>query len=401
MPSYKIKAKNGKGGLVAEIVEADTQRDVIDILHRRGLVVIGIEEQRMKGKKASARGKVKSEDLVLFARQLSTMVNAGLPLIDGLKTLCEQVERAVFKNVIVGVIGQIEGGSSFADAIAKYPQVFGVFFINMVRAGEASGKLAEILSQVSDYLESINTLKHKIKMAMMYPAIVSIMAGVITILLFLKVIPVFEGIFADFGADLPLPTKVLIAISKWMREYFIVLVVVFVIFIVLFVRFKKTETGREIYDRFTFRMPLFGDLFKKVALSKFCKTLGTLVQSGVPILTALDIVAAVADNKLVEKAVKNAAEKIKEGKSIEEPLRESGIFPAMVTKMISVGEKSGKLDDMLNKVSEYYDEQVSSMVAGLTSIIEPILIAFLGIVVGGIVLSMFLPIFKLTSIVGA
>jgi len=401
MPSYKIKAKNNKGGLITETIEADTQRDVIDVLHRRGLIVIGIEEQKIKGKRSSARGKVKAEDLVIFSRQLSTMVNAGLPLIDGLRTLSEQIEREVFKRIIMNVVSYVESGSSFADAIAKYPNIFGSFFINMVRAGEASGKLAEILSRVADYLESINALKHKIKMAMMYPSIVSIMAGLITMVLFLKVIPVFEGIFADFGSELPLPTKILIMMSQWMREYFIVITIAFVIFIVLFVRFKKTEAGRALYDRFTFRMPLFGELFKKVAISKFCKTLGTLVQSGVSILTALDIVKDVAENKLVEKAISTAAERIKEGKSIEEPLRESGIFPAMVTKMISVGEKSGKLEDMLNKVSEYYDEQVASIVSGLTSLIEPLLIAFLGIVVGGIVLSMFLPIFKLTTIVSA
>jgi type IV pilus assembly protein PilC len=401
MPIFKIKAKDGKGSLIAETLEADTQRDVIDILHRRGLIVIGIELARARGGKTRLTGKVKAEDLVVFSRQLSTMVNAGLPLIDGLRTLSEQIERETFRRIIDGVVSQIEGGSSFADSIARYPQVFGSFFINMARAGEASGKLAEILRRIADYLESINSLKHKIKMAMMYPTIVSIMAGLITIILFLKVIPVFEGIFADFGADLPLPTKILIGISKWMREYFFSIVIGFIISVIFLVKFKKTEKGRGIYDRLTFKLPIFGDLFKKVAISKFCKTLGTLVQSGVPILTALEIVKEVAGNKLVEKAVIDATEKIKEGKTIEDPLKQSGIFPAMVTKMINIGEKSGKLEEMLNKVSEYYDEQVASVVAGLTSLIEPLLIAFLGIVVGGIVISMFLPIFKLATVVSA
>lgn len=398
---YRIKAKDAHGLLVAETIEAETRKDVIDTLHRRGLVVVGVEEIRLKARAARSLGKVKAEELVLFSRQLSTMVNAGLPLIDGLRTICDQTEHHVFKRVITGVVSSVEGGSGFAESISKYPKVFGAFTVNMIRAGEASGKLSEILSRIADYLENMDRLKHKIKMAMIYPIIVSTMAGLITLVLFLKVIPIFEGIFADFGADLPLPTKILIQLSKFVRGYFIIIVAGAIVSFILLVRFGRTEKGRNVYDRIVFKIPLFGDLFKKVAISRFCRTLGTLVESGVPILTALGIVKEVAGNKLVENAVVNAAERIREGKSIEEPLRQSGIFPPMVTKMISIGEKSGRLEDMLNKVSEYYDDQVTAIIAGLTSLIEPLLIAFLGIVVGGIVISMFLPIFKLSSIVGA
>lgn len=399
MPIFRIRAKDTHSNLITETLEAATQREIIDTFHRRGLVVVGIEELKSRSRKARSGARVKPVELVLFSRQLATMVNAGLPLIDGLRTIYEQIDHHAFKQVVRGVIGQIEGGNSFADSIAKYPKVFESFFVNMVHAGEMSGQLAEILNRVADYLESVNALRRKIRMAMVYPAIVTAMAGLITLILLIKVIPVFEGIFADFGADLPLPTKVLIAISKWLRTWLVMVVICSIFAVILLIRFKRTAHGSMLFDRVMFKLPLFGDLFKKVAISKFCKTLGTLVQSGVPILGALDIVKEVAGNKIVEKAVLVASERIREGKSIEEPLRQSGVFPTMVTKMISVGEKSGRLEEMLNKVSQYYDEQVASIISGLTSLIEPLLIAFLGIVVGGIVFSIFLPIFKLSTIV--
>lgn len=399
MPTYKVKAKDTRGNLIIETLDAETQKDLIDILHRRGLIVLGIEELRLKHRRS--RKKIKLDELVVFSRQLATMVNAGLPLIDGLRTLYEQLEHSGFKTVIGGVVGQIEGGNSFTDSIARYPNVFGSFFVNMVRAGEASGKLSEILTRIADYLESVNSIRRKIRMAMVYPIIVSVMAGLITIVLFLKVIPVFEGIFADFGAPLPLPTKVLIGFSRWFRRYFLVVVACVILGLVLLGRFKRTEYGKFVYDRFKFRLPIFGDLFRKVSISRFSKTLGTLVESGVPILSALEIVKEVSGNKLVEYAIVNASERIREGQSIEEPLRASGVFPPMVTKMISIGEKSGRLEEMLNKISLYYDEQVTAIVAGMANLIEPLLIAFLGIVIGGIVLCMFLPIFRLSAIVGA
>lgn len=401
MPTYKIRAKDTHSNLITETIEAETQKEVIDILHRRGLIVMGVSEVRIKDKGKSSRKKVKADELVVFSRQLSTMVNAGIPLIDGLRILYDQAEHYGFRQVIAGIVNHVEGGGSFADSIAKYPNVFGAFFINMVRAGEASGKLSEILTRVADYLESINSLRHKIRMAMIYPIMVSVMAGLITLVLFLKVIPIFEGIFADFGAKLPVPTQILILLSKWLRHWFFIIVAFVVIGLVLLGRFKKTNRGRIIYDRVKFKIPIFGGLFRKVAISRFSRTLGTLVESGVPILGALEIVKEVSGNKLIESSVSDAIERIREGKSIEEPLRKSGVFPPMVTKMISVGEKSGRLDDMLRKVSAYYDEQVATVIAGLTNLIEPLLIAFLGVVVGGIVFSMFLPIFRLSAIVGA
>jgi len=400
MSLFKIKAKDSRGGVVSETIEAEGQRDVIDILRRRGLTILGIEVAQAKGKGKASKKRVKTEDVVVFSRQLATMVDAGLPLIEGLRTLHDQIEHPGFRNVVAGVIVHVEGGNSFTEAIGKYPQVFGPFFINMVRAGEASGQLAEILNRIAEYLESTESLRRKIKMAMMYPGIVSAMAIVITILLFVKVIPVFEGIFADFGADLPLPTKILIILSKIFRQYFLLVVLAVIGMVMFLMHLKKTEKGKLVMDKITFKLPVFGDLFKKVAVSRFAKTLGTLIASGVSILVAMDIVKEVSGNKLVENAITNAAERIREGKSIEEPLQQSGVFPAMVTKMIGVGEKSGKLEEMLAKIAQYYDDQVNALIAGLTSLIEPLLIGFLGIIVGGIVISMFLPIFKLTAIIG-
>ena len=282
-----------------------------------------------------------------------------------------------------------------------FTRLFGSFFINMVRAGEASGELAEILIRIADYLESVNSLRRKVKMAMIYPSIISIMAVLITLVLLLKVIPIFEDIYNDLGATLPLPTQVLILISTILRRWFLLIIAGVVVGLVFLGRFKKTERGREIFDRVKLKIPIFGQLFHKVAISRFSRTLGTLIKSGVPILGSLDIVKQVSGNKMIESALDVAAERIREGKSIEDPLSKSGVFPPMVVKMVAVGEKSGRLEEMLEKVSAYYDEQVSTMVAGLASLIEPLLIALLGVVIGGIVMCMFLPIFRLSSIIGS
>lgn len=399
MGKYKVKAKDQRSAFISDTIEAQNQREVIDILHRRGLTVLGIEEIREKTRRSFMDKKVRISELSIFGRQLATMVNAGLPLIDALRVLQDQVEHIGFKKVILDIVQKVEGGNSFTDAIASHPRIFGSFFINMVRAGEASGKLAEILIRIADYLESVSSLRRKVVMAMLYPGIISVMTVLITLVLFLKVIPVFETIYIDFGGQLPMPTQILITASKLLRQWFWIVLIFTVVFFVVLFKFKKTAKGRAIFDKLQLKIPIFGTLFHKVAISRFSKTLGTLIKSGVPIISALEIVKEVAGNKQIEDAVIVATDRIREGKSIEEPLHESGIFPKMVVKMIAVGEKSGRLDEMLEKVSDYYDEQVATMVAGLANLIEPLLIAFLGVVVGGIVLCMFLPIFRLSTII--
>ncbi len=401
MLKFNFKAKDTHGKMIADSMEAENQREVITALRRRGLVVVSIEQLKSKGRKRRSSRKVRIGELAIFARQLSTMVNAGLPLLDSLRTLYDQIENPGFQNVVSDVVSQVESGNSFAEAITTHPKIFGSFFINMVRAGEASGELAEILIRIADYLESVNSLRRKVKMAMIYPSIISIMAVLITLVLLLKVIPIFEDIYNDLGATLPLPTQVLILISTILRRWFLLIIAGVVVGLVFLGRFKKTERGREIFDRVKLKIPIFGQLFHKVAISRFSRTLGTLIKSGVPILGSLDIVKQVSGNKMIESALDVAAERIREGKSIEDPLSKSGVFPPMVVKMVAVGEKSGRLEEMLEKVSAYYDEQVSTMVAGLASLIEPLLIALLGVVIGGIVMCMFLPIFRLSSIIGS
>lgn len=402
MPKYKYKAKDPQGNFVTDSIEAENQRDVVSAVRKRGLTVVSIDTGKTAPRRIGGRRKrVKFDELAIFARQLSTMVNAGLPLIEGLRTLYEQIENAGFKEVIIDLVIQVEGGKSFTEALMSYPKIFGSFFINMVRAGEASGQLSEILLRVADYLESVASFRRRLRMAMVYPAMISAMALVITLVLLLKVIPVFQDIYLDFDAELPIPTKALIAVSHWLRRWFVAYILGNIGFIVLLKKFKNTEKGRRIFDRISLKLPVMGDLLKKVAIARFSKTLGTLLASGVPILQALDIVKEVSGNSVIEDAIGNAKGLIKEGKSIEEPLRKSGVFPIMVTKMISVGEKSGRIEEMLNKVSDYYEEQVSAMVSGLSSLLEPLLIIMLGIVVGGIVFSMFLPIFKMSTLIGA
>ena len=402
MAKFKYQAKNMEGETIVSSLDADNERDVINQLRKQNLVVLSLEEIQQKSKKKSSSffsKRIKSDEMVIFSRQLATMVGAGLPVLQGLTTLRDQVGNPTLAKVIGNVSASIEGGASFSEAIAQHPKIFSVLFVNMARAGEASGQLSEILGRVAGYLEESAALKRRVKSALMYPMIVSIMAFAITLVLLLKVIPVFKGIYADFGGELPLMTTVLIKISEILNEYLWYLAAGFVGFIFGIRYLAKTPKGRVFVDKLKFKIPVLGELTLKVCISRFSKTFSTLVKSGVPILSAMEIVATTSGNKVIEIAVNKAAEKIKQGESIADPLMESGVFPPMVVKMIAVGEKTGQLDTMLEKIAEFYDEQVKATVAGLTSLIEPLLIAFLGIVVGGIVISMFLPIFKLTTII--
>lgn len=402
MPEFKYKARDSRGGGVEGLLEAENEKAIITNLRSKGLVIIKLELQKKKksifgpGKK-----KIKLADTVVFARQLSTMVNAGLPLVQSLHILTEQMDNPSFKVILRDIEQKVETGSNLSDAMGKYSTIFSDLFVNLVRAGEASGMLDEILNRLAAYLESINNLTRKIRSAMVYPIAVSIMAMLVIVVLMVKVIPTFKGIFADFQAKLPLPTMILIAISEAMQKYFLVGIGLAVAAFFLLRRYLKTEKGRFQFDNLKLHMYVFGPLFCKVAVSKFTRTLSTLVKSGVPILTSLEIVAKTSGNVIIEKAINEVKNSIREGESIAQPLAKCGVFPHMVVQMIRVGEETGSLEDMLSKISDFYDEQVNAAVAGLTSIIEPILIAFLGLVIGSIVIAMFMPIFKMTTIIGA
>ena len=403
MANFKYVAKDQDGKTVTGSMESSDRAGVIDVLRKKDLIIISVEEAVPKFKISvpfGIRKRIKLDDLVIFSRQLATMVDAGIPLVGALDILGEQMDNKTFGAIIITVRNDVETGSSLSDAIAKHKKVFSPLFVNMVKAGESSGMLDEILDRLAEYLEKTSALQKKVTSALVYPAIVTAMAVGITLLLLLNVIPIFKTIFEGFGAALPKPTMILIAVSDTMQKYFF-----FVVFIVIGIgffmsRYINTEKGRRRFDSMLLKMPIFGILFKKVAISKFTRTLSTLIKAGVPILAALEIVGKTAGNKIVEIAIDNVRTNVREGENIAEPLAKSKIFPSMVTRMVSVGEQSGELEKMLSKIADFYDEQVDAAVSALTSLIEPLIIAFLGVVIGTIVICMFLPIFKITSIVG-
>lgn len=409
MPYFTYVARNPQGKLVTGRTEAPTQAVVVKILKDQGLTPTQIDMGPGGGTAAGTgakarrqklkRGKPKIEDLVLISRQLATMIRAGLPLIEVLNILGEQVERLTMKNVLRQVERDVQGGSSFYEALARHPRVFNQFFLSMVKAGEASGMLDTILDQVATYLEKSASIRRKVKAAIMYPAVVSVVAALIMVLIMWKVVPVFEEIFADLDEELPMLTQMVIAISRFIRDRWAVALAGIIGFIVLFKQWGKTKSGRFRIDTIKLRMPVFGPLLLKVAIARFTRSLGTLMRAGVNILGALEIVARTAGNVVIEQAVMNTKTSIQGGESITKPLVESGVFPPMVTRMIEVGEKTGALENMLQKVAEYYEDQVDAAVSGLTSLIEPLLIVGLGISIGTIVIAMFMPLIKMIEAV--
>lgn len=399
MPNFKYIAKDTSGKTLMGNVEFESKMLLIDSLRQKGLVIISIEETKAKGKSFRSK-RIKLDDLVIFSRQLATMVNSGIPLIEAIDILGLQVEKPDFRKVLLKVKNDIETGSSLSEAMAVHPNIFSPLYINMVRAGESSGLLDEILDRLSGYLEKAAALARKIRSSLIYPAVVVSMAALITLILILKVIPTFKGIFETLGGTLPLPTRILIAFSDLVRTMFVYIVAVLVVAVILFGRFIRTDKGRLMFDRFCLKAPVFGVMFQKVAIAKFARTLSTLTKSGVPILISLEIVSKTAGNKVLELAINEVRKGVREGEMIAGPLSKTGLFPPMVVRMIAVGEKTGKLENMLSKIADFYEEQVDAAVSGLTSLIEPLIIAFLGIVIGGIVIAMFLPIFKITELLG-
>ncbi|MEF3168971.1 MAG: type II secretion system F family protein [Deltaproteobacteria bacterium] len=343
--------------------------------------------------------KVKVNDIVIFTRQLSTMIDAGLPLIQGLEALASQQENRTFKETLQTIKTDVESGSTFADALRKYPKLFDRLYCNMVAAGEMGGILDEVMSRLAAYMEKAQRLKRKVKGAMTYPAIVLGIAALVLAVILIFVIPVFQKMFAEFGHALPLPTQIVIGISEFVKSYFLVIIGAVGVGVFLFKRYYGTAKGRKTVDRLLLRAPVFGVLLRKVAVAKLTRTLGTLITSGVPIIEALNVAAGTAGNKIVEEAIYSVRSSISEGRTIAQPLQESGIFPGMVTQMIAVGEATGALDQMLNKIADFYDEEVDAAVDALTSMIEPFMILFLGGTIGSIIVAMYLPIFKMAGVV--
>lgn len=398
MPTFKYIAKDQNARDVIGKIVAERQSAVVEELRKRNLTIISIIQVKTASKWAFASKRVKEEDLVMFSRQLATMVDAGIPILQALDALQEQTAHPFFKSTIAVMRDDIQVGSSLSAAFAKHPRAFDALFINMVKVGETGGVLSSILDRIASYMEKSLKLKHKVRSAMIYPAVVVSMAAIITVILLVKVVPTFASIYESFNSQLPALTQTLINVSNFMKSYILYLIGGLVLLGFLLVRWYQTNTGREAIDRFSLKIPIFGELIRKVAISRFSRTLATLLQTGVPILESLDIVGRTSGNRVIENVVGNVKTNVREGESIAGPLVKSGVFPPMVTRMIAIGEKSGQLEKMLTKIADFYDEQVDTTVAGLTSIIEPVIIGFLGIVVGFIVIALFLPIISITQV---
>jgi type IV pilus assembly protein PilC len=400
MPNYVWKGRNRAGIMQEGVLVADNKDAALSVLRRQNIVVTGIRERGKEVAISKAVRRVPPRTLAVFTRQFSVMIDAGLPLVQCLEILATQQEHKSFQKILLQVRQDVEGGSSLSEAMRKHPKAFDELYVNMVAAGESGGILDTILQRLSQYIEKAVKLKSQIKSAMIYPIAVLSIAAIVVAIILLKVIPTFAALFAGLGAELPLPTRIVIAASHFLANYFIFIVLVIIAIGYFIRRYYHTYRGRRVIDRFLLRLPVFGMLIRKVAVARFCRTLATLTASGVPILDSLEITAKTAGNAIVEDAIMATRTSIEGGKTIAEPLKDSNVFPNMVVQMISVGEQTGALDQMLNKIAEFYEDEVDTAVAGLIKLMEPIMIAILGIIIGGIVISMYLPMFSLISKIG-
>jgi type IV pilus assembly protein PilC len=399
MPSFAYTAREtATGKEIRNIVEAASEQAAIAALLNRNLLVLSIQEKIGKQGKTKG-GKVHLADLVGFTRQLATMIDAGIAIVQSLQALGEQAPNKAMRDVIKNVCTRVESGESFSEALQKHPKAFNKLYIAMVSAGEKGGMLAEILARLATYLENTERLRRKVKSALMYPIGVVVVAIGITIFLLIKVIPVFSEVYTGFGAKLPAPTQFLIDLSGVVRTYFFLFLGVGVGLVYGWLYFIKTPKGREFWDTRRIRLPIFGPIAHKICLARFTRTFASLVRSGTPILEVLQIVSQTVGNVVMEKAVKVTATDIERGEGISSALGKHPVFPVMIVRMLSAGEQTGNIDTMLERVSNFLDEEVETALSGLMSLIEPMLIVFLGIVVGGMVICMYLPIFNLGNIV--
>ncbi|HOK08193.1 MAG TPA: type II secretion system F family protein [Candidatus Hydrogenedens sp.] len=405
MPVYSYTARDSKGAKQRGTITAPNKQQAIQQLQLKGLTFDKLVEEEKKvfgfSLGSATTRKVKTADLLVFTRQLSTIVNAGLPLLQGLDILADQTEDPNFASIIDAIAQEVESGETFSNALRKYPKAFPDLYVSMVRAGEAGGDLDGVLMQLADYLEASEELRRRIRSAMTYPVVAFSMIILIASGLIIFVVPRFAEIFGSFGKKLPAPTQFLINLSNVLRTVYAWLIIFgSIIGIVMFLRiYGSTEIGRYNLDQIKLRLPIFGDLIRKVSISRFTKTLSTLIKSGVPILQALEIVERTSGNEVFARAVRQSSDSVRNGEALSEPLGRSGVFPPMVTRMIAVGEKTGELEAMLMKISDFYDSEVKAKVDGLTSLIEPMLIGIMGIVVGSIIVALFMPILQLSSLV--
>jgi type IV pilus assembly protein PilC len=397
MPAYVWKGKTRDGKAVSGERVADNKEAVMALLRRDQILVSSVKEKGKEMVLPKFGGSVPSKDLAIFVRQFSVMIDAGLPLVQCLEILGSQQENKTFAKILQQTRMDVEGGATLADAMRKHPKAFDDLFVNMIAAGEAGGILDTILKRLATYIEKAVKLKSQVKGAMVYPVAVIGIAGIVIAVILWKVIPTFASLFSGLGAELPLPTRVVIALSNNLVTYFPVLAVAVVAIGFGFNRYYATDGGRHVIDAVTLKMPILGDILRKIAVARFCRTLATLISSGVPILDGLEITAKTSGNAIIEDAVMTTRKSIERGETISAPLKETAVFPSMVVQMIGVGEATGALDTMLAKIADFYEEEVDTAVAGLLTLLEPVMIAVLGVVVGGIVIAMYLPIFDLIS----
>ena len=396
MPAFTYTARTVNGDLKTATIEAPSREDVVAQLRRQRLSVVKVDEE---SKPKRAKGSIKMRDIVIFTRQFSTMINAGLPLVQALDILAKQTENKVLADVTRAVVFDVESGHTVADALAKHPKAFSELYVNMVAAGEAGGILDTILMRLATFMEKNDALVRKVKGAMIYPGVIMGVAGFAILVLLLFVIPVFEDMFASVGLPLPLPTRIVIAMSKFLKNYWWLIGAAIGVGAFLFKKYYATSSGMLVVDRILLRVPILGDVLRKSAVSRFTRTLGTLISSGVSILDGLEITAKTAGNRVIQDAIMQSRASIAGGDTIAAPLQKSAVFPNMVISMIAVGEQTGGLDEMLTKIADFYDEEVDAAVGGLLLLLEPIMIVFLGVVVGGMVVAMYLPIFDMINAV--
>jgi type IV pilus assembly protein PilC len=397
MPTFTYTARTAQGDLKTSTIEAATRDEVVATLRRQRLNVVKVDEQAAK--KKAAGGSIGMRDVVIFTRQFSTMINSGLPLVQALDILAKQTENKALSDVTRAVVFDVESGNTVADALAKHPKAFSELYVNMVAAGEAGGILDTILMRLATFMEKNDALVRKVKGAMIYPGVIMSVAAIAIAVLLIFVIPVFENMFASVGLALPLPTRVVIMMSKFLTGYWWAVIIAGVAGFYALKSYYATSNGKLRIDSMMLKFPVLGDVLRKSAVSRFTRTLGTLISSGVSILDGLEITAKTAGNRVISDAIMASRASIAGGDTIAAPLQKSAVFPPMVISMIAVGEQTGGLDEMLSKIADFYDEEVDAAVSGLLSLLEPVMIVFLGVVVGGMVVAMYLPIFDMINAV--
>ena len=399
--TFVWKGRSPSGELLSGEYQAESKEDLVSHLRKRKIIITSMREKAKSSLNIKLPGndRVSVKDIGVFTRQFATMINAGLPMVQCLDILAQQTEKEFFRTTIARIMADVEGGSTLAESMARHPKVFSTLYVNMVEAGEAGGILDVILVRLATFLEKLDQLQRKVKGALTYPTVVAIVAVGATCFMLIFIIPTFARMFTDFGGQLPLPTQIVMGLSDFLRGYWWMLGGIGVATVVAIQRYYKTSNGRLNIDRLLLRIPVLGQVIRKGSVARFTRTLGTLISSGVPILSGLEITARTAGNRVVENAVVATRESISQGNTIAEPLKASGVFPPMVTSMIAVGEQTGALDEMLEKIATFYDSEVDTAVDALTAIIEPVMIVVMGTVVGGMLIAMYLPMFKLVSVV--